>query len=110
MPESMRRNDEQFLGTVVRRTRRGVGEGSGQDPDRVVAISRDGCGTRVYRTGRRFEVLGLRRLPVSRCRSRSAVAELAMPAAELAANGSKPLTANAAIRLARDERSQLCWT
>ena len=57
---------------------------------------------RVDRTGRPFEALALLAAACESTSDRSAVAEFAMLAAEVAVNCSKPLTANAAIRLARD--------
>lgn len=57
---------------------------------------------RVDRSGRPFEALGLLSAGCESTSNPSAVADLAMLAAEVAANCSKPLTANAAIRLARD--------
>ncbi|MDA9293089.1 hypothetical protein N9Q18_01270 [bacterium] len=57
---------------------------------------------RVDRTGRPFEALALLSAGCESLSEPSAVAAVAMLAAEVAANCSKPLTATAAIRLARD--------
>ena len=57
---------------------------------------------RLDRTGRPFEALGLLAAACESTSDRSVVAEFAMLAAEVAVNCSRPLTANATIRLACD--------
>ena len=57
---------------------------------------------RLDRSGRPFEALGLLSAACESVSNPSAVAELALLAAEVAANCAEPLTAKTAIRLARD--------
>ena len=54
------------------------------------------------RTGRPFEAMGLLAAACESTSNPSVVADFAMVAAEVAVNCSRPLVANAAIRLARD--------
>ena len=63
---------------------------------------------RVDRTGRPFEALALLSAGCESATDRSAVADLAMVAAEVAANCAEPLAASAATR-SRARTSSTCW-